>query len=139
MNHVHQFDIILHSQVNDNEVNFKLQGSLSDGSWVTHQFLGLFQARASNMHNYFIHPVETSTHMHSNKIKKIGQAPAWNSVNIWKCMTTHLPLAFSTHSLANVFLSSTLRDMPSPVVPFTMAGDCAFCRMIKNKQANKQN
>lgn len=43
-----------------------ISSSLLGGSWVTNQFLGLFQARASNMYNYFIHPVETSTHMHSN-------------------------------------------------------------------------
>lgn len=64
-------------------------------------------------------------------------------------MTTHLPLDFSTHSFASIFLSSTVRDMPSPVVPFTagkkslaflatMADNCAICEMVKKKiQSNK--
>lgn len=49
--------------------NLITQGSLSGGSSATHQFLGLFQARAAYMHNYFIHPVETSTHKGSHMPK----------------------------------------------------------------------
>lgn len=60
---------LLHAQLNNDLVYFWLQGALWGSSSVTHQFLGLFQACAADMHDYFIHPVETSTHMHSHMLK----------------------------------------------------------------------
>lgn len=110
---------------------------------ITHQFLGVFKTQAANMNNHLIHPVERRTfpqYLFFNCIlitlkPMVTLGNSYNVhvlVRLFICVIlggfwvkiqlpamTHLPFAFRHHSSARSFLSSTLRDMLSPVVPFT--------------------